>query len=141
MFVGYGNRDLAEGARDYTTFQTPFGAMRLVKLPMGWTNSVPIFHDDVTYILRDNMPHVTIPYIDNVPVRGPETRYEIEDGDYERIAENKGIRCFVWEQFQNLNRVVARMAYAGGTFSGKKSNSSGIGPENQELVLKIQIIY
>jgi hypothetical protein len=69
MFVGYDNRDLAEGSRDYTMFQTPFGAMRLVKLPMGWTNSVPIFHDDVTYVLREEIPHVTIPYIDDVPVR------------------------------------------------------------------------
>jgi hypothetical protein len=121
MFVGYDNRDLAEGSRDYTTFQTPFGAMRLVKLPMGWTNSVPIFHDDVTYILQEEIPHVTIPYIDDVPVRGPATRYETEEGDYERIPENKGIRRFVWEHFQNLNRVVTRMIYAGGTFSGKKA--------------------
>lgn len=121
MYVGYDNRDLAEGSRDYTTFQTPFGAMRLVKLPMGWTNSVPIFHDDVTFILRDEIPHVTIPYIDDVPVRGPATRYETKDGDYERIKENPGIRRFVWEHFQNLNRIVSRMIYAGGTFSGKKA--------------------
>jgi hypothetical protein len=35
---------------------------------MGWTNTVPIFHDDVTYILQDEIPHVTIPYIDDVGV-------------------------------------------------------------------------
>lgn len=121
MFVGYDNRDLAESSRDYTTFQTPFGAMRLVKLPMGWTNSVPIFHDDVTFILQDEIPHVTIPYIDDVPVCGPATRYETKDGDFERIPENPGIRRFVWEHFQNLNRIVSRMIYAGGTFSGKKA--------------------
>lgn len=121
MYVGYDNRDLAEGSRDYTTFQTPYGALRLVKLPMGWTNSVPIFHDDVSYVLRDEMPAVTIPYIDDVPIRGPETRYELPGGDYERIPENPGIRRFVWEHFQNLNRVVSRMIYAGGTFSGKKA--------------------
>jgi Integrase zinc binding domain/RNase H-like domain found in reverse transcriptase len=34
--------------------------------------------------------------------------------------ENPGIRRFVWEHFQNLNRIVQRMKYAGGTFSGKK---------------------
>ena len=49
LYVGYDERALDERSRDYTTFQTPFGAMRLVTLPMGWTNSVPIFHDDVTY--------------------------------------------------------------------------------------------
>ena len=43
LYSGYDARDIAEGSRDFTTFQKPFGALRLVKLPMGWTNSVPIF--------------------------------------------------------------------------------------------------
>ena len=68
LYSGYDHRDLAEGSRDFTTFQTPFGALRLVKLPQGWTNSVPIFHDDVTFVLQDEIPHITIPYIDDVAV-------------------------------------------------------------------------
>jgi hypothetical protein len=68
LYVGYDERLLAEESRDMTTFQTPFGALRLVTLPMGWTNSVPIFHDDVTEILKPEMPEYTIPYIDDVPV-------------------------------------------------------------------------
>ena len=43
LFVGYDEQMLVEVSRDLTTFQTPFGAMRLTTLPMGWTNSVPIF--------------------------------------------------------------------------------------------------
>lgn len=73
---------------------------------MGWTNSVPIFHDDVTYILQAEIPHTTIPYIDDVPIRGPATRYVLPDGSYETIPENSGIRRFVWEYFQGLNRMV-----------------------------------
>jgi hypothetical protein len=121
LYVGYDERLLAETSRDLTTFQTPFGALRLVTLPMGWTNSVPIFHDDVTYILRDEIPEYTVPYIDDVPVRGPLTRYEKEDGSYEVIPGNPGIRRFVWEHFENLNRILQRMKYAGGTFSGPKT--------------------
>ena len=121
LYVGYDERKLAPKSRDYTMFQTPFGAMRLVTLPMGWTNSVPIFHDDVTYILRDEIPHVTKPYLDDVPVKGPPTRYELPDGTYETIPENSGIRRFVWEHMDNLNRILQRVKYAGGTFSGKKS--------------------
>ena len=68
LYVGYDERLLDPKSRDLTTFQTPYGAMRLVTLPMGWTNSVPIFHDDVTYILQPEIPEVTIPYIDDVPV-------------------------------------------------------------------------
>jgi hypothetical protein len=121
LFVGYDNRPLAEDSRDMTTFQTPFGAMRLTTLPMGWTNSVPIFHDDVTHILQPEIPHVTIPYIDDVPVRGPPSQYFDSSGRPAVIKENPGIRQFVREHFDNLNRVVTRMRYSGGTFSGVKS--------------------
>ncbi len=121
LFIGYDKRSLAESSRDLTTFQTLFGALRLVTLPMGWTNSVPIFHDDVTYILQDEIPHFTRPYIDDVPVRGPETRYKLPGGGYETIPENQGIRRFVWEYFQVLNRIIQRMKYSGGTFSGPKA--------------------
>ena len=51
LYVGYDEREIDEASRDLTTFQTPFGAHRLVTLPMGWANSVPIFHDDVTHKL------------------------------------------------------------------------------------------
>ena len=121
LYVGYDERALAESSRDLTTFQTPFGAMRLTTLPMGWTNSVPIFHDDVTHILQQEIPHVTLPYIDHVPVKGPVMMYIKENGEPETIPENSGIRRFVWEHFQDLNRVVQRMKYSGGTFSGYKS--------------------
>ncbi|KAF9800393.1 hypothetical protein IEO21_10373 [Rhodonia placenta] len=116
LYVGYDERLIAKSSRLLTTFQTPYGAMRLVTLPMGWTNSVPIFHDDVTYILQPEIPHDTVPYVDDVPVKGPESDY-----DNERFPSNHGIRRFVWEHFENMNRVVTRMRYAGGTFSGVKS--------------------
>lgn len=35
LFVGYDERLLAESSRDLTTFQSPYGALRLVTLPMG----------------------------------------------------------------------------------------------------------
>jgi len=88
---------------------------------MGWTNSVPIFHNDVTFILQPEIPDVTVLYIDDVPIKGPKSRYLLENGSYEMIPENPGIRRFVWEHFQNVNRVVQRMKYCGGTFSGYKS--------------------
>ena len=121
LFVGYDERALAPSSRDYTTFQSSFGALRLTTLPMGWTNSVPIFHDDVTFILQPEIPQVTFPYIDDVPVRGPASRYIQPNGEPETIPDNSGIRRFVWEHFQDLNRVVQRMKYCGGTFSGYKS--------------------
>jgi len=75
LYVGYDERALAESSRDYTTFQSPFGALRLTTLPMGWTNSVPIFHDNVTHILQSEVPQLTVPYIDDVPIKGPRSMY------------------------------------------------------------------
>lgn len=121
LFVGYDERVLAESSRDYTTFQTPLGTLRLTRLPMGWTNSVPIFHGDVVHTLREEIPDVTIPFIDDAPILGPKSRYELPDGGYETIPGNEGIRRFVWEHFQNLNRVVERIKYVGCTWSGKKA--------------------
>jgi hypothetical protein len=87
---------------------------------MGWTNSVPILHDNVTYILQPEIPHITIPYIDDTPVKGPKSKYRTISGSYETIPENPAIRHFIWEHFDNLNRVVQRMKYCRGMFSGPK---------------------
>ena len=73
--------------------------MRLITLPMGWTNSVPIFHDDVCHILQPEIPTYTVPYIDDVPVKGPATRYLLPDGTCKMLASNPGIRRFAWEHF------------------------------------------
>lgn len=121
LFIGYDNRPLAESSRDMTTFQTPFGTYRLTTLPMKWTNSVPVFHEDVIYILQPKIPDTTISYIDNVPIQGPATDYRLPNGDFEHIPEHSLIQRFVRKHFDSLNCVVTRMHYSGGTFSGKKS--------------------
>lgn len=122
LFVGYDQRELDERSRDLTTFQTPLGAQRLTVMPMGYTNAVQTFHGDITFILRPEIPHITRPYIDDIPGKGPPTRYETPDGGYEVIPENTGIRRFVWEHLVNMNRLIHRIRKAGGTFSGKKSD-------------------
>ena len=81
---------------------------------------MPIFHDDVTYILQPEIPQLTIPYIDDMPVKGPALKYSLGDRSYDTLPENPGIKKFVWEHFQNVNRILQCMKYYGGTFSGKK---------------------
>ena len=121
LCVGYDEQALAPSSCDYTTFQTPYGVMQLTTLPMGWTYSVPIFHEDITKILQPEINHVMQPYIDDVPVRGPESQYIEEDGEAETIPESPGIRQFIWEHLQDINHVVQQMKYCEGTFSGYKS--------------------
>jgi hypothetical protein len=81
---------------------------------------MPIFHNDVTHILQLEIPHVMQPYIDDVLVQGPSSRYIHDNGKPKTIPDNSGIRRFVWEHFQDLNRVVQQMKYSGGAFSGYK---------------------
>jgi hypothetical protein len=88
---------------------------------MGWLNSVPIFHADVTYTLQDEIPDVTIPFLDDAPIKGPPTRYEQPDGSYKTHPDNPSIRRFIWEHFQNLNCVVQGIKYVGCTWSGPKA--------------------
>ena len=103
LYVGYDEQGLAKTSRNLTTFQSPYSILRLVTLPMGWTNSVPIFHDDVTFILQPEIPDVTVLYMDNIPIWGPANTYVLSNGTEERIATNPGIHRFVWEHFQNVN--------------------------------------
>ena len=120
LFVSFDQRTLDERCRDLTTFQTPLGTKRLTSVPMGYTNATQIMHGDVSFILQDEIPHVTVPFIDDVPIKGPASRYQHPDGTYETIPQNPGIRRFVWEHLNSLNRVLQRMKKVGGTFNGKK---------------------
>src|SRR6266702_1413490 len=88
---------------------------------MGWTNSVLIFHDNVTHILQLKIPHITVPYIDDIPIKGPTTHYILPKSDFETIPKNPSICCFVWEHFQGLNHIIQCMKYCGRTFSSYKS--------------------
>ena len=121
LYVGYDKHLIKESSHDFTTFQTPYGAMCLIMLLMGWMNLVPIFHDDICHILQPKILTYTIPYIDDVPVKGPVTHYLLPDSSYKTIPVNSGIRHFVWEHFQNINRIVQHMKYSGSTFLGTKS--------------------
>jgi hypothetical protein len=121
LYVSFDQRQLHPDSRDMTTFNTPLGAFRLTVLPMGWTNSPAVLQGDVSHILRPEIPHWTQPFADDVPIKGPKSRYELPDGTYETIPENPGIRRFVWEHFQAVHRIIQRVRSYGATFSGKKA--------------------
>ena len=119
LYVGYDQAPIALESRDLTTFQTPLGPHRLTALPMGWSNSVSIFQGHVTFILQDELDTAP-PFLDDVPILGPKTRYELPGGGCETMPGNEGIRRFVWEHCNDVNRIFHRMKHAGGTFSEHK---------------------
>jgi hypothetical protein len=120
LFVGYDHRTIDVSSRDLTTIQSPIGALRLTRLPQGWTNAVAIFHEDVTFILEPEIPHVAWPFVDDCSIKGPASRYETEGGGYETIPENPGIRKFIWQHLNDVHRILHRLGCAGATASAKK---------------------
>ena len=63
LLVGYDHRTLDIASRDLTSFQSPLGALRNTTLPQGSTNAVAIFHGDVTFILKPEIPNVAKPFL------------------------------------------------------------------------------
>jgi hypothetical protein len=121
LYVSFDQRQLHEKSRDMTTFNTPLGSFRLTVLPMGWTNSPAVLQGDITHILRPEIPDWTQPFADDVPIKGPKSRYELPDGSFETMPGNPGIRRFVWEHLEAVHRIVQRVESYGATFSGKKA--------------------
>jgi len=74
----------------------------------------------MTYILKKEIPKYILPYIDNVLIRGLETRYKLPDGKVKVLEQNPRIRRFIFEHLETVNRILQQMKYAGGTFSGPK---------------------
>jgi hypothetical protein len=68
LFVGYDHRMLDVSSRDLTSFQTPLGAFRCTVLPQGATNTLAIFHSDVTFILEPETPHVAKVFVDDTAI-------------------------------------------------------------------------
>ncbi|KNZ77265.1 hypothetical protein J132_05975 [Termitomyces sp. J132] len=83
---------------------------------MRWTNSVPIFHDNITFILQPEIPHNMLSFIDDVGTKGPKD-WKVVNGKPAKHPANSNIRLALWEFFELLNRILQQMKYCGGTFS------------------------
>ena len=103
-----------------TTFNSPLGPHRLTTLPMGHTNAVQIYQADMAFILQDKIPHHTMPFIDDLPVKSKTSRYQRPDGSYKTIPENPGIRLFIWKHLTIVHRILQRLQNVNTTVSAKK---------------------
>jgi hypothetical protein len=79
-----------------------------------------IFHEDVTFILEPEIPNVAWPFIDNISIKGPVTRYEINEDKYKTTPDNSKIRHFVWEHLNDIHRILHQLCCAGATVLAKK---------------------
>jgi hypothetical protein len=120
LYSGYDQHALHVDSCDLTTFGTPLGLHRLTTLPEGHTNTGQVFHGDVMFILQHEIPHFTLPFMDNIMVKTIETRYENPNGTYETIPDNPGICHFIWEHCIVMHRILQRLENVGVTISAIK---------------------
>ena len=120
MYWGFYARTVSPKSRDMTAFQTPLGELRIVSLPMGYTNSPAEFQACMMFILQDEVPDKAGVFVDDIPIKGPKSEYLDKEGRPETIPGNSQIRRFIWEHLNDIHRILWRIGESGGTVSGKK---------------------
>ncbi|KAL3686420.1 hypothetical protein R1sor_008994 [Riccia sorocarpa] len=81
LYSGYDQFQLAVESRDLTTIRTPLGLMRMCTLPQGATNSVAHMQNAMHKVLREFVPEITIPFLDDIPMKGCATEEKDETVD------------------------------------------------------------
>jgi hypothetical protein len=120
LYLGYDQCVLHEDLHDLTTFGMPLRPHCLTMLPQGHTNTVQVYQGDTAFILQHEIPEYTSPFIDDIPVKSVQMRYQREDGTYETIPNNPGICRFIWEHCIMINRILQRLENVGTTVSASK---------------------
>ncbi|KAJ5747177.1 uncharacterized protein N7511_000772 [Penicillium nucicola] len=122
LYSGYDQITLAEEDRDLTAIQTPIGLLRQTTILQGGANSVAQFQRVISWILQSIFGIVAKPFLDDVAINGPRTKY---DGEFAR----PGIRKYVLEHLQNLDKTLYLLELAGAAISAEKSQFAMSGIE------------
>ena len=93
MYWGFYARIMDPRSRDLTAFQTPLGTLRIVSLPMGFTNSPAEFQACMMFILKEEICNQKAGvFIDDIPVNGPRSQYLDQSGKPEVLPETQKFR-------------------------------------------------
>jgi hypothetical protein len=115
LYSGYDQFQFAIKSRDLTTMKTPLGFMRMCTLPQGATNSVAHMQSAMNQILRDFVPEKTIPFVDDIPIKG------CQEGAKDLTLDADGCRVFVKNHITDVNRILERLEEVDLTLSIDKS--------------------
>lgn len=115
LYSGYDQFQLAAESRDLTTMKTPLGLVRMCTLPQGATNSVAHMQSAMNQILRDFVPDKTIPFVDDIPMKG------CEEKDRDLTVQDDGCRAFVSNHIEDVARILSRLEEVNLTLSIEKS--------------------
>ena len=115
LYSGYDQFQLVVGSRDITTMRTPIGLVRMCTLPQGATNSVAHIMNAMNKVLRDCIPEITMPFLDDIPIKGCAV------DEKEESTDAQGCRKFVADHIRDCEKVLQRLEEAQLTLSGEKS--------------------
>jgi hypothetical protein len=82
--------------------KTPLGLVRMCTLPQGATNSVAHMQSAMNQILRDFVPEKTIPFVDDILIKG------CQEGAKDLTLDADGCRIFVKNHITDVNRILER---------------------------------
>jgi transposase InsO family protein len=121
LFWGFDARKIHPKSRGLTAFMTPLGLLQITSLPTGFTNSPAEFQKCMAIILKDEIPDKANIFIDDLPIKGPESQYLDSNGKAEVLPENPKIRKFVWEHAKVVHLIMHKVKLAGATFAANKA--------------------
>ncbi|KAL2631532.1 hypothetical protein R1flu_016218 [Riccia fluitans] len=103
LYLGYDQFQLAEDSKDLTTMKMPLGLVRMCTLLQGATNSVAHMMHGMNIVLQDFVPDKTMPFLDDVPIKG------CSEQDKDEILDEKGRRRYVVEHIEDCEGILARL--------------------------------
>lgn len=121
LFWGFDARKIHPKSKGLIAFMTPLGLLQITSLPTRFTNSPPEFQKCMAVILNEEIPATANIFINDLPIKGPDTQYLDSEGNLEVIPENPGIRRFIWEHAKNVHRIMHKVKTAGATFAANKA--------------------
>ena len=115
LYSGYDQFQLSLESRDLTTIKTPLGFVRMCTLPQGATNLVAHMMNGMNKVLHDFIPHITMPFIDDLPIKG--CKIEAKD----EAINWRGCRHFVAQHIHDCDAILSKLEEVNLTLLGAKS--------------------
>ena len=115
LYPRYDQFQLAVESRDITTMQTPIGLVQMCTIPQGATNSVAYMMNAMNKVLRDCIPEITMPFLDDIPMKGCAVEEKNETMD------DRGCQKFVVNQIHDGAKVLRKLEDVRLTLSEEKS--------------------
>jgi hypothetical protein len=115
FYSGYDQFQLAVESRDLTTLWMPLGLLRMCMLPQGATNSIAHMMNVMNKVLRDFIPEKSMPFLDDVPIKG------CMEEEKDETLDSKGCRKFVADHIVDCDRILSKLEGVHLTLSGVKS--------------------